>query len=436
MRDVRRLMLTASGGPFRGWSPTARDGDEDDALAHPTWPMGPKITIDSSTLMNKGLEVLEASALFGVERRPRRRRRAPPVHRALDGRARGRLDARPAVAPRHATAHRLRLGYPIASTTAGAARLRRAAQLTFEPPDLDAFPALALAYEAARRGGTAPAWLNAANEVAVEAFLAERLAWNDIVPLVAAVMDDYVDDPLTSLDSLTANDAHARRRARDLVAKCPVDCSYGHGCLPVQPAQPGQTPGGRRRGHRAARLVGRLGVARRGLRDHRDGHGARVRPLHHRQARGHEGDRVLRRLRPRRVVDDARRDALRRARDPGRGLRQGARDDLDREDRPGRRGAHLPRGDVPAQGPVRLGGFAHARRDGRRAGVGVADVLRAPVGQPPGRRGIHPLGRPHPQRGPTRRTARGRPRPFRRRPVHHLGHLADQRDPRRRRTAR
>ncbi len=104
---------------------------------------------------------------------------------------------------------------PCVSTTAGARSISRSAiELTFEAPDPDAFPALGLAYEAARRGGAAPAWLSAANEVAVEAFLADRLAWATSCRR-GAVMDDYVDDPLDSSTSLVANDAHARRRATE-----------------------------------------------------------------------------------------------------------------------------------------------------------------------------------------------------------------------------
>ncbi len=108
---VARLVVTASGGPFRGRSRTdLADVTIDDALAHPTWSMGPKITIDSSTLMNKGLEVIEAHELFGVELRRHRRGRAPAVGRALDGRVHRRFHHRPAVDARHAAAHRVRPG--------------------------------------------------------------------------------------------------------------------------------------------------------------------------------------------------------------------------------------------------------------------------------------------------------------------------------------
>ncbi len=211
--DVTRLLLTASGGPFRGWS-RDRLGSvtKSDALAHPTWTMGPKITIDSSTLMNKGLEVLEASALFGIEVD----RIDVVVHpqsivhsmvEYVDGSVLAQL-SRPDM--------RLPIAYCLGAPERlahhwGQLDFGTALTLEFEPPDRDAFPALDLAYVAARRGGAAPAWLSAANEVCVEAFLDDRIAWRDIVPLVTRTMDEYVDDPLDSLDAVVANDAQARR---------------------------------------------------------------------------------------------------------------------------------------------------------------------------------------------------------------------------------
>ncbi len=219
--DVRRLILTASGGPFRGWSAERlRSATRADALVHPTWSMGPKITIDSSTLMNKGLEVLEASALFGVEVG----RVDVVVHpqsivhsmvEYVDGSVIAQLsqpDMRLPIA--------YCLGLPERLDHAwGALDFASGLSLTFETPDREAFPALGLAYEAAARGGAAPAWLSAANEVAVAACLEERLAWNDIVAVVAEVMDAYVDDPLASLADLVENDAAARRLATASVTK-------------------------------------------------------------------------------------------------------------------------------------------------------------------------------------------------------------------------
>lgn len=213
--DVRRLLLTASGGPFRGMSADQlRHVTKADALAHPTWSMGDKITVDSSTLMNKGLEVLEASALFDVEVG----RIDVVVHpqsivhsmvEFVDGSILAQL-SRPDM--------RLPIAYSLGLPERldhrwGALDFSSDLELSFEAPDRRAFPALDLAYEAARLGGAAPAWLSAANEVAVEAFLADRLAWHEIVTVVASVMARYEADTLESLDALYENDATARRLA-------------------------------------------------------------------------------------------------------------------------------------------------------------------------------------------------------------------------------
>ena len=217
--DVRRLLLTASGGPFRGWSlEQLRGATKADALNHPTWSMGPKITIDSSTLMNKGLEVLEASALFGIDAG----RVEVVVHpqsivhsmvEYVDGSVLAQLsrpDMRLPIAYCLGMPVRLDHGW-------GAIDFTRDLELTFEAPDPKSFPAIALAYEASRLGGAAPAWLSAANEVAVAAFLADEISWCDIVDVVARVMDGYVADPLDSLSDLVANDATARARAHGIL---------------------------------------------------------------------------------------------------------------------------------------------------------------------------------------------------------------------------
>lgn len=219
--DVRRLLVTASGGPFRG----RRAEDltrvtKQDALNHPTWQMGAKITIDSSTLMNKGLEVLEASALFGIEvdRVDVVVHPQSVVHSMVefvDGTTMAQLsmpDMRLPIA--------YALGRPVRFDHAwGSIDFSTALTLTFEPPDREAFPALDLAYAAGRRGGAAPAWLSAANEVAVEAFLAEEIRWCDIVAVVADVLTDYEDDSLGSLEALGDNDARARAKARERITR-------------------------------------------------------------------------------------------------------------------------------------------------------------------------------------------------------------------------
>jgi 1-deoxy-D-xylulose-5-phosphate reductoisomerase len=180
--------------------------------------MGAKITVDSSTLMNKGLEVLEASALFGIE--PDRvdvvvhpQSIVHSMVEYVDGSVLAQL-SRPDM--------RLPIAYCLGLPERldhcwGAIDFTQSLELTFEAPDRDAFPALTLAYEAARLGGAAPAWLSAANEVAVGAFLDDQIRWSEVVGVVARVMDGYVADPLDTLDALIENDATARRHAHGIV---------------------------------------------------------------------------------------------------------------------------------------------------------------------------------------------------------------------------
>jgi len=215
--DVRRLLLTASGGPFRTFSAEQLAAvTRDEALQHPTWAMGPKITVDSSTLMNKGLEVLEASALFGigVDRIDVVVHPQSVVHSMVeyvDGSVLAQLSA-----PDMRLPIAYCLGFPARLPHHwGALDFTQALSLEFFPPDREKFPALALAYEAARRGGAAPAWLSAANEIAVEAFLQDRIAWREIVPVVSATLAAYEDVTLASLEELVAQDAMARRIAHD-----------------------------------------------------------------------------------------------------------------------------------------------------------------------------------------------------------------------------
>jgi 1-deoxy-D-xylulose-5-phosphate reductoisomerase len=213
--DVRMIHLTASGGPFRGMSKEQLSHvTKHDALQHPTWSMGPKITVDSSTLMNKGFEVLEASALFGIEVE----RVDVVVHRQsivhsmveyIDGAVLAQLSL-----PDMRLPISYCLGQPVRLSHGwGRIDFTQPLTLDFEAPDRVAFGSLDLAYEAARLAGAAPAWLSAANEIAVEAFLNDQIEWSRIVTLVADVMDQYVPDPLDTLDALFENDATARRLA-------------------------------------------------------------------------------------------------------------------------------------------------------------------------------------------------------------------------------
>jgi 1-deoxy-D-xylulose-5-phosphate reductoisomerase len=219
--DVRMIHLTASGGPFRGMSKEQLGHvTKHDALQHPTWTMGPKITVDSSTLMNKGLEVLEASALFGIEVE----RVNVVVHpqsivhsmvEYVDGAVLAQLslpDMRLPIA--------YCLGAPVRLSHAwGQIDFGQSFSLAFEAPDREAFGALDLAYEASRLGGGAPAWLSAANEIAVEAFLNDQIEWSRIVPLVADVLEQYEADPIDTLEALFENDATARRLAHGMVPR-------------------------------------------------------------------------------------------------------------------------------------------------------------------------------------------------------------------------
>lgn len=207
---VRRVVLTASGGPFRGRD--ARSLGEvtiADALAHPTWKMGPKITIDSSTLMNKGLEVIEAHELFGIAYDDIDVVVHPQsiIHSMIettDGATLAQLslpDMRLPIA--------YAMAYPDRPVTPfGAIDWTRLGPLTFEEPDRTGFPCLDLAYRAGRAGGTAPACLNGANEIAVEAFLAGRIRWVDIPAVITEVLDDYsAAEPGTVADVLEADRA-------------------------------------------------------------------------------------------------------------------------------------------------------------------------------------------------------------------------------------
>jgi len=213
--DVSRIWLTASGGPFRGRSrEELRTVTAADALAHPTWCMGPKITVDSASLMNKGLEVIEAHHLFGVEIDKIKVVVHPQscVHSMIefvDGSVKAHLGVADMRIPiQYAFSHPRRWTTPMPTvdfTTLG--------QLEFLEPATETFGCLRLALEAGRAGGTAPAAMNAANEVAVAAFLAGECGFLDIESTVEAVLDAVDVEPLYSLEQVEEVDARARRLA-------------------------------------------------------------------------------------------------------------------------------------------------------------------------------------------------------------------------------
>lgn len=211
--DLNRIVLTASGGPFRG---ATREQLENvtvtEALAHPTWDMGPKITVDSATMMNKALEIIEARWLFDV----------PPdridvvihpqsvVHSLVefkDGSVLAQLSPPDMKLPiQYAMSYPERWDCPAARLD-----LAETLSLDFSPPDQERFPAIALGHEVARRGGTAGAVLNAANETAVARFLDGQLRFIDIVPACRAVLDNHDFDPSPTLEQLFEFDAWARQ---------------------------------------------------------------------------------------------------------------------------------------------------------------------------------------------------------------------------------
>ena len=218
--EVASIVLTASGGPFRGRTREELEHVSiDDALAHPTWSMGPKITIDSSTLMNKGLEVIEAHELFGVDFDQIEVVVHPQsvIHGMVtfcDGATIAQLSM-----PDMRLPIGLALGAPDRLDQAfGPVDWSTLRSLTFEAPDLDAFPCLRLAYAAGRAGGGAPATLSGANEVAVEAFLAGRLPWSAIADVVNDVLQQgtgNVDD----VEDVLEADRVARARCAAILEK-------------------------------------------------------------------------------------------------------------------------------------------------------------------------------------------------------------------------
>lgn len=219
--EVRRIILTASGGPFRTRTKTQmQESTVSEALRHPTWNMGAKITIDSATLMNKGLEVIEAHWLFGfspdqigIVVHPE-----SVVHSMIelvDGSViaqMGITDMRHAI--QYALTYPERHGCELPPLD-----LTALSALHFEPPDLDRFPCIALAYRALRAGGTLPAAMNAANEEAVQAFIEERISLTDIPLVIEAVMDCHHTQPATELAAILEADESARLSAANEIQK-------------------------------------------------------------------------------------------------------------------------------------------------------------------------------------------------------------------------
>jgi 1-deoxy-D-xylulose-5-phosphate reductoisomerase len=218
--SVERIVLTASGGPFRDWpAERMRAIRPEDALNHPVWRMGAKVTIDSATMMNKGLEVIEAACLFPVphERIEVLVHPEAAVHgivQYIDGSMLAQMgppDMRVPIAHTLAWPHRMR-------TATRRLDLASLGRLTFQTPDVERFPALALAREALAAGGAAPTILNAANEVAVRLFLEGRIGFLGIADLVAAALDRLGTPAAPDLEAVFEADAAARRTALALAA--------------------------------------------------------------------------------------------------------------------------------------------------------------------------------------------------------------------------
>ena len=218
-REVARLLLTASGGPFRGkGADELRRVTVEEALKHPTWSMGPKVTVDSSTLMNKGLEVIEAHELFGfsydaidVVVHPQ-----SIVHSMVEF-----TDAA-VIAQLSMPDMRLPIAYALGYPERGGVPYGRIdwtslSRLDFQAPDRETFRCLDLAYQAGRIGGTAPAWLSAANEVAVEAFLAGATSWWSIADIIEETLQHHDAQIPTTVDDILQADETARRVAREVL---------------------------------------------------------------------------------------------------------------------------------------------------------------------------------------------------------------------------
>ena len=217
---VERIVLTASGGPFRGRTRAdLATVTVEEALDHPTWSMGPKVTVDSSTLMNKGLEVIEAYELFGIDYD----RIDVVVHPQSIVHSMVTFTDGATIAQLSNPDMRLCMGYALAwpdrlDVPYGAIDWTALNRLDFELPDRGAFGCLDLAFAAGRAGRTAPAWLNAANEVAVAAFLDGAITWMGITELLTDALDAWPGDEATDVDAVLDVDCRAREVATGLVA--------------------------------------------------------------------------------------------------------------------------------------------------------------------------------------------------------------------------
>ncbi len=218
---VAKLVLTASGGPFRGRSPEQlAEVTVADALAHPTWSMGPKISVDSSTLMNKGLEVIEAHELFDMPYD----QIDVVVHPQSIVHSMVTYSDGATIAQLSLPDMRLCIGYALAypdrlDTAYGAIDWSEMSHLDFEEPDLSSFRCLPLAFEAGRVGETAPAWLSAANEVAVDGFLKGSLSWADIAVVVEAALQKWPGTRATDVGVVLDTDRQAREVTAALIAQ-------------------------------------------------------------------------------------------------------------------------------------------------------------------------------------------------------------------------
>jgi 1-deoxy-D-xylulose-5-phosphate reductoisomerase len=220
IREVKRLILTASGGPFRQTPLAAmREAKVEEALAHPTWQMGSKITIDSATLMNKGLEVIEAGWLFGfgADRISVAVHPQSIVHSMIE-----MIDGS-IIAQLGVTDMRLMIQYALTypdrlPTDLPALSLDKLSKLEFFEPDLERFPCLRLAYQAMREGGTMPAAMSAANEVAVAAFLSRRIKFMEIPRVISETMERHDTQPCSSIEAVLEADRWARACAESAIA--------------------------------------------------------------------------------------------------------------------------------------------------------------------------------------------------------------------------